>query len=261
MCLDRKDVLDWVSQDWNIENGPISTRNKAGTRESGTWILDNPQLRSWFRYETDPVFWLVGRMGVGKTMLVSTIIQVLVNGDEFRDGALLAYFYLDGKSRHLSDTSTMLRSLLRQLAVYEPCFNSLKSLWSRTPKPLLDNFCVLEEIRKVACSTPTIILLDGLDEAQQGYQAAEGLSNIAHNFPRQKTTFLRLLVSGREPQATLSVLFNVETLNLESAVARKHIASDIRSYIDLRVPTTFGGQSDHLQKTVGDYLKAKANNV
>ena len=200
-------------------------------------------------------------MGVGKTVLVSTIIQALIDSDYCRDGTLLAYFYLDGKSRHLSGTSTMLRSLLRQLAVYEPCFKSLESLWSKTPKPLLDNYTVLEEIRKVVSSTPTIILLDGLDEAQQGYQVAEGLSKLAHNFPRQKTTFLKLLVSGREPQTTPLGLSIAETLNLESAVARKHIVSDIGRYIDLRVSASFYGQSGHLQKLIKDWLKSKANNV
>ena len=258
---DRKDVLDWVSPDWNVENGPTSAHNKVVTQESGTWILNDPQLRSWLRNETKSIFWLVGRMGVGKTVLVSTIIQALIDNDKLREGAFLAYFYLDGKSRHRSDTSTMLRSLLRQLASYGPCFDSLQSLWSRTPKPLLDNFRVLEEIRKVACSIPVMILLDGLDEAQQGYQAADGLLSIAHNSPHQKTPFLRLLISGREPQAIPLGLLNVEVLDLESTIAKNHIASDISRFIDLRTPIILSGQSDRLQKMVRDRLKSKANNV
>ena len=88
-------------------------------------------------------------MGVGKTVLVSTIIQALIEDEKLRKGSSIAYFYLDGISRHLFDISIMLRSLLRQLGAFEPCFKLLESLWLKTPKPLLDNNCVLDIIRKV----------------------------------------------------------------------------------------------------------------
>ena len=231
-------------------------------RESGKWILNDPQFRSWLRHGTDPVFWLVGQMGVGKTILISTIIQALTDNDNLRKESLLAYFYLDGKSQHLSDTSTMLRSLLRQLGgAFKICFESLESLWSKTPKPLLDNNRVLDEIRKVICSTPTIMLIDGLDEAKQGYHAAEALINLAYSVPRQNTSYLRLLVSGREPQIVPRGLIYAETLSLESVNARKSITWDICQYVDLRVPATLAGQSFYIQEKVKDWLKTEANTV
>ena len=196
-------------------------------------------------------------MGVGKTVLVSTIIQALIENDNLRNGCLVAYFYRDGKSQHLSNTSTMLRSLLRQLGAFEICFQSLKTLWSKTPKPLLDDNRVLSEIHKVIRSTPTILPLDGIDEAKQGYHAAAGLINLA----RQSNPFLRIVVSGREPHTVPQGLVHAETLNLESISARQNISLDICRFVDLRVSNVLHGQSYSIQKRVKEWVKDNANNV
>ena len=129
----------------------------------------------------------------------------------------------------------MPRSLLRQLGAFEPYFKLLESLWSKTPKPLLDKNRVLDVIRKVIRLTDTIFLIDGLDEAKQEYCSAEPLVKLAY----ERGSYLRIVLSGREPQTIPRCLLRAETLHLESTHARKKIAADIRRYIMSAFPAFY----------------------
>ncbi|KAG8215975.1 hypothetical protein J3R82DRAFT_7958 [Butyriboletus roseoflavus] len=77
-----------------------------------TWLPNTNVYKTWRNMEST-FLWLHGKAGVGKSVLVASVIDSLKGS--LQDGEVLAYFYCDFRNEQSTSTAEMMRSLLFQL--------------------------------------------------------------------------------------------------------------------------------------------------
>lgn len=142
----------------------VHIRAQKGT---GTWILDNPNFKSWLAGE-DAVLWCRGIPGAGKTVLTSIIIDHLMKSLEDRNIGV-AWIYLNYREKDLQTIENLFASLLRQLIqqggnITEAMITSIGVSW-REGKPNLTAYKTMLQKALQQYST-TFIVIDALDEAR-----------------------------------------------------------------------------------------------
>lgn len=133
---------------------------------SGSWVED--RLRTWWQ-GTQPLLWLHGGPGVGKSHLASKIITGLSNGEFSATAPLVASFFCRNNDVDLRSINKALRTLAWQVATQSPSFATrveefcLKGdtensydLWRKL---------LLEHLAQTP-SVETCFVIDGLDEAE-----------------------------------------------------------------------------------------------
>ncbi|KAJ5937944.1 Tetratricopeptide-like helical [Penicillium verhagenii] len=133
---------------------------------SGRWVED--RLRTWWQ-GTQPLLWLHGGPGVGKSHLASKIITGLSSGDYSVTAPLVASFFCRNNDVDLRSINKALRTLAWQVATQSPSFAAHA-----------EEFCLKEDTgntydlwRKLLVehlartpSVETCLVIDGLDEAE-----------------------------------------------------------------------------------------------
>jgi hypothetical protein len=133
---------------------------------SGSWVED--RLRTWWQ-GNQPLLWLHGGPGVGKSHLASKIITGLSSGEFSVTAPLVASFFCRNNDVDLRSINKALRTLVWQVATQSPGFATR-----------VEEFCLKEDTentydlwRKLLlehlAETPsgeTCFVIDGLDEAE-----------------------------------------------------------------------------------------------
>lgn len=148
----------------------ISRKRLPGT---GDWIQEEPRFRAWIA-RTNPILWIFGGPGTGKSFLSSNIVDYLTHLSSqhlHESGSVsIAYWVFKDYDPELRSLNSALRSLAYQIYLSKPhyakhCVNTLRvtgeirsaeSCWKRL---LLDYFCKGRSEHRV------LFLIDGLDEA------------------------------------------------------------------------------------------------
>lgn len=122
-------ILDWMSTQRHAEHHEEA---RAGRLEaSGSWLTGGNHFRSWTEAKDSTILWLHGNPGVGKTKLVSKVVDELPKmlGDR------CAYFYCSrtSASQQRNTAAEVFRSLARQLSIMAwPCIeDAMGDLYGR----------------------------------------------------------------------------------------------------------------------------------
>ncbi|KAF3392653.1 hypothetical protein F1880_008648 [Penicillium rolfsii] len=166
---------------------------------SGNWIED--RIRTWW-HGTQPLLWLHGGPGVGKSHLASKIITDLVSGEVSGTAPLVASFFCRNNDVDLRSINKALRTLVWQIATQSPSFATH-----------VEEFCLKEDaentynlwrklLLKNLVETPwteTCFVIDGLDEAEPE-ELDVLVSLIEKTFPDQLDTrpYLRIILLSRD---------------------------------------------------------------
>ncbi|KAF8859961.1 PLU-1-domain-containing protein [Acephala macrosclerotiorum] len=153
--------ITWLSvddRDQEMYYDRISTRRHDETCE---WVMRQSHMKSWMRDDTnDPVLWLSGKPGAGKSVMCSYIIQVLLKAPRLDT----CYYFCNGQDVE-NDYGQLLRTITLQLLRRNIHLASLicnefvyrgKSCGMRELKTLLPK--ILE------ITSCTRIVIDGIDE-------------------------------------------------------------------------------------------------
>lgn len=160
-------LLEWIStSDYPSQQSDIIGRRSEGT---GQWFLSAPKTARWLN-EAKTTLFCPGIPGAGKTMITAIAIQNLLDlGCENAYG--VAYVYCNYKAQDEQDISSLLRAILKQLALcrsstIEPIEQMYKRHANRGTKPSLDElYNILGEV--VAQYPYVYIVVDALDECQK----------------------------------------------------------------------------------------------
>lgn len=91
-------VTSWISAiSRSVERDHRDVRQKLGHDhfESGSWFLDNPQVKTWRNWTEDhQCLWLKGGVGSGKSSLASILVEHLMRQPD----GLVAFFYCSRKA-------------------------------------------------------------------------------------------------------------------------------------------------------------------
>ena len=207
------------------------------------------QLESWLSDEQDKrVFWLNGLPGTGKSSIAQTFAEM-----SFADGKLGASFFC---SRDFDDRSS-LRSILPTLAF------QLAYRYPRFREQLLPVLMVDHDVgRESLCSqmeklivhplravpTPTLIIIDALDECQDKEPASAFLSVLSrylYDIPGVK-----IFITGR-PEPRIRSGFRLESLRTFTTVLRLHEVES--SLVDSDMALFFRTRLADIAKTRSDY--------
>ncbi|KAK1720314.1 uncharacterized protein BDZ83DRAFT_584590 [Colletotrichum acutatum] len=113
----RKVVFDWIStRTFVLEQTDLLNIRYEGT---DTWFLEFQNFKTWLSFpgseECCRVLFCLGGIGAGKTIITATVVDHLHSEYRDRDDIAFAYVYCDYKNRFLDTSSTLLRSILRQV--------------------------------------------------------------------------------------------------------------------------------------------------
>ncbi|KFY87295.1 hypothetical protein V500_07098 [Pseudogymnoascus sp. VKM F-4518 (FW-2643)] len=163
-----KKSLDPVSASGQV----FSSTNANRIPGSGSWIED--RIRTWWQ-GSQPILWLHGGPGVGKSHLASKIITDLSKPESSASPPpMVASFFCKNNDVDLRSLNKALRTLAWQIATQQPSFAahaeefSLKEdlensyiVWRK----LLVEYFAGAPLNAVAC-----LVIDGIDEAEPGEQ-------------------------------------------------------------------------------------------
>jgi hypothetical protein len=187
-------VMHWLSPtDFAAQQHDVISRRQEDT---GQWFLDSKDLRKWL-HGVNLTLFCPGIPGAGKTMMAAIAIDYLSRTAQADIG--LGYLFCNYKSQVDQSLSSLLSTLLKQLAQSRPDFAaSVIRLYDdhskRFSRPSIDE---LSKALQDVCSnyTRVYIVVDALDECsnQEGTrsQIVEKLRNL------QLKTNARLLFTSR----------------------------------------------------------------
>ncbi|KAI1775101.1 hypothetical protein F4818DRAFT_417845 [Hypoxylon cercidicola] len=211
----------------------IATEDRQGY-DSGVWIFGDPNFRAWSRNEASDhnVLYVNGIPGAGKTTLMSTVIEKLL--DLKRSGvdkSCIAYFYFKHKEPNKETYNGLLRAILDQLVDEDPEISDrLFPDTSPVEGTGLRSTKTLEKLVKLALESYQIsyIVLDGLDECAPG-EAAKSVKwflSLADGGFENNTAVLRVLFCGQRDGVLDKMLANRPSISLETSA---HV-EDINRY-------------------------------
>ncbi|KAK0474899.1 hypothetical protein IW261DRAFT_532562 [Armillaria novae-zelandiae] len=142
----------------------------SGRPPPGQWLLCTKAYQLWrtcqFRID-DPalhLLWVRGKLGIGKTVLASVVVNDLKSMENVNPNVAVVYFYCEHDQKSKIDPVNILGTILHQLISLLPANSSeVKTLIQRVlPVTLSDLKGLLNTV--LGCMARTYIVIDALDE-------------------------------------------------------------------------------------------------
>ncbi|KAF8868100.1 hypothetical protein BD779DRAFT_1462375 [Infundibulicybe gibba] len=118
-----QDLVKWLSPlDFGEKHNAILEKR---TRDTGEWFLQHPKFLAWRRGDPEyKTLWCPGNPGVGKSVMVSLVINEL--GKVIPESTALAFIYLEYKTKYM--VTQLAEVILKQLVQRRIMQSSLESL-------------------------------------------------------------------------------------------------------------------------------------
>ena len=248
---------------------------------SGNWIEEEPLYKGWIN-EEEPILWIFGGPGAGKSFLSSKIVSHLLDlhgqGRVHPARISVAYFFIKENDERLRSLNAILKCVALQIANDNPVYKKLvvsvcestdrigtaKSTWQNL---FLDFFGSQQNADSAA-----FVVIDGLDEAPKAEQEMflELLKSL-EDYPSlggSKRPRLNFVIVGRpELRDTIAYIWESRTVFIEVSAAKNR--ADIEEYINggmrkiralknARIPR---GDRDKLRDDIVNKLREGANGM
>ena len=232
-----KKVLEWLSVLEIYDEHEKVTRDRLG--ESGEWLFEDEAYRSWRNSSTSSIIWLSGTLGMGKTKLVSSVIDRLK--DDYRSSFTnepVAYFYCQRNETTpaFANPDEMFCSIVRQLFETSPEMigNEVNEAYERRKaepgglRRLRVEECV-SMIVAFAMKSSLTLIIDALDECdrQRLHEVTKGLRDISQRSPLH----VKIFVSSRS-DLRINILSHALNFYVDVHNNRKDIRRFIRFKVD-----------------------------
>ncbi|KAF3083526.1 hypothetical protein TWF102_010519 [Orbilia oligospora] len=247
---------------------------------SGSWFLESKQFVEW-KTQRSSFLWLHGIPGCGKTILSSTIIEILESDLACQP---LLYFYFDFTDTGKQTLENMLRALISQLYYKhgDPSLQ-LESLYSsctqrgQCVQPTCRSLC--ETFSRMVEQTKEVwLILDALDECStRGGSLTEGLLSWMNEILNSEQWNIHLLTTSRPENDIKSEVENLTYINnriakdtlsprdYTIAIQSSLVSHDINAYIRTRVREESGlkrwRSHPEIQTEIETCLMEKANGM
>ena len=232
---ERIEILRWLSAQPYIEHHEQIF--KHALPGSGQWLLRDSTYIDWLQNSTSSLVWLHGKVGSGKSTLVSIVIEDTMRRFTAGLGSPPAYFYCSRNAAEAerSDPATILGSITRQLACLQP--------GSQLPQPVIDKWkskgrgfhsnglsseescdLILELIERYPLTT---IIIDALDECET--EKRQHLLDTFEDILKHATGLIKIFVSSRDDQDIVCTLREYPNLDIVS----DRNTADIQSFVKI----------------------------
>ncbi|KAF3224476.1 hypothetical protein TWF106_003939 [Orbilia oligospora] len=226
---EKRRVINWAS----TANPRAVHQNNLSLRYAGTaeWFADRDEYQTW-RNTPNARLWLSGIPGAGKTVMVSSIIESII--DEMADGDAIAFHYCDFKSKDSQTLDNILCSLIMQASKQSTsAFDILRELYIKHDPDGSIGSCLgdcgvdliqtLSQISKPYANL--IIVVDGLDECTNRADLAQQLSRLPDIGPNP----IKVLLCSRPEPDLENVLSTYDRVEVAAS------KSDVQLYVALAV--------------------------
>ena len=206
------------------------------------------QLENWLKDEEDKrVFWLNGLAGTGKSTIAQTFAEM-----SFADGKLGASFFCSRDFDDRSNLRSIFPTLAFQLAHQYPHFRQ-KLLPVLAANPNVGQESLTSQLEKLlvgpswGMKTPTLIIIDALDECRDEEPASALLSVLSRYVDR--IPLIKFFITGR-PEPRIRSGFRLELLYPHTDVLRLHdvkpdlVDSDIKLFLKARLSDVVKNRSN-----------------
>ena len=229
----------------------------ADCRQAGTcnWVLENSLMKGWIEDEGgDPVLWMTGIPGSGKTYLCSLIVENL----QTRTGRSCLYYFC-GKQAVGGNTAAMvLRTVAVQLLqqnpetlpfVHQAFVTKMANPSAPTMRKMLGELLPFVEV--------THLIVDGLDEGQLDMQK-EMLRSLLE-IQKRAGCNCKILISSREEPQIKHPLSSMSHLKLEGKTS-DGLKLYIIAQVD-KIKERFPGMDSGLTERVAERLRNQAQGM
>ena len=220
----------------------IEAGHDSGNREGclgGTRVELLQQLEDWLENEQGQhVFWLNGLAGTGKSTIAQTFADIT-----FAEGKLGASFFCSRDSGDRSNIQMIFPTLAYQLACHYPQFREVL-LWVLKANHGFKCGSLISQLETLiiapfqAVETPTLIIIDALDECRDEEPASALLSVLSRYI--DKIPLVKFFITGR-PEPRIRSGFRLELLRPHTEVLRLHdiqpdlVDSDIKLFLKTKL--------------------------
>lgn len=230
---------------------------------SGSWVED--RLQAWWQ-GGQPLLWLHGGPGVGKSHLASKIITDIASGEFSGTAPLVASFFCRNNDIDLRSINKALRTLAWQVATQCPSFATQAEEFCLKEDPentyTLWGKLLLKHLAE-APSVETCFVIDGLDEAEPKDLEVLG-SLLGKAFPNDDSETrspLRIILLSRD---SVRPIFEQHSLDWipDIEVGNNENKDDLHEYISQRLQTTrLFRQAPDLQKEIIQKISREAEGL
>jgi Cdc6-like AAA superfamily ATPase len=245
---------------------------KGRLEGTGNWVREEPLFSAWLEGR-EPILWISGGPGAGKSYLASNIIEMLTQ-KLTQDGSKLAttsvaYFFCKDTDPDLRSFHNALKSIAYQLCERDVAFakhvasvcsytENIKSTGSTWKTLFLDFFCSNKS------DSLAYVLIDGVDETTDAerevfFQLLRDLLDVQKVGPKAP---LRILQIGRyELSYEMNRVFE-KPIPMIAITARKN-STDIEQYVKTRITREWNLRKidEKLRNQIRDTLVTKADGM
>ncbi|KAM0251267.1 hypothetical protein ACHAQJ_008258 [Trichoderma viride] len=266
---ESNDLIGWISS-----LDPSSSYNAAlDKRALGTnkWLVeDNQGFRDWVKNPRS-LLWLHGKVGSGKSILCSSVIQHLEHQSATDPSIAIAYFYFDNDEQEKQSVDEMLSSLIRQISARRPCISQVVKELSRykhrggRPATEALETALAATLRGFSA---VYIVIDALDECPVlGGKREELLQTLRRVITiSTMSENLHLFCTSRKEVgisvALDALLCNHSGIEINMAAYHDALDIDIRQYIDSALAGDgYSSWSEDVKAVVQEQLVKKADGM
>lgn len=264
----NKKIIRWISE-IPVQLDHSIVKEKIGHVKVGKWVIDK-QLAPWVaaKNATMPVFWLRGVTGMGKTSIMSQIIEWYQ--EKLKPGEQVAYFYCSRAFNNRQDPVEILRSILAQLSStrdYSTVHSSILAEYNeRIEKDTLDVKFSLKETTKLLGqiagdnSIMVTLIIDGLDECNDFSKLLLQLKQLFAEAPSLKIVLASRMQVLRPPnfpsQKEVVITSQTNAEDIKNYVHSQVFERDIRLLNDAKPEVR-----EKFEKTLEDSLNVHAQGM
>ncbi|OAQ61385.1 ankyrin repeat-containing protein [Purpureocillium lilacinum] len=215
-----------------------------GRRVDGTceWLIQHPHYQKWLTDATQPLLWISGGPGKGKTMLAIYITEMLQPVGAAADNVLL-YYFCSNRDKNRNTALTIMRGILHQWIDLHPHLakdikNSFEG--TETTKYTISSFVSLWRafliLIQQSRSSQVVCVLDGLDECEKESlsQLLDAVGNYLSKTGETARPRLKFIILSRPQPAVLeSKLGQYQRIQLDTSDTE--ISHDVERYIFAKV--------------------------
>lgn len=233
--------------------------------DSARWLLDHPEFQSWTSVvQGRQALWLQGPPGIGKTVLMRSVVAYLEDRRRHTDGPIIripVYFFFDGKDATRKTSDAFARSVLFQILADERTGPLLQQFVDKNAK--IGN-AVEEELWQILTTIVSRshgivfqFVVDAVDEALRHTSAhVTVVDRLQHILALDWSGRTKLIISSRTPVAlgfrdvaaidmvNDATKTNVETFihaKVEQAIQASRLLPQARAEVKERITTRSRG--------------------
>ncbi|KAF3182233.1 hypothetical protein TWF751_007276 [Orbilia oligospora] len=250
--LKQRETVRTKLRSRNYQEDHRTALKKRSISSSGNWVFNSPKFETWLNGNSgsDNILYINGIPGSGKTILISTIIEYLLNSGHTKNGTVLFFYFKhhdnDGKGAGKTKCG-MLCALLMQLLdqddtlleyVYQKCASLVD------PDAISEPF--LEETLRHCFSRQGKIwvVLDALDESEESESTgAHPVIAWIQEVVSPTTLFgshVKFLISGQRDGFIEAALSVYPDIDLDRAKQHKADITDYASFRASEIKSRFG---------------------